>query len=103
MYKSPETGKTSGKAGCPGQGVMLPAVAGNLAGGKGKGAMISFLEMVQRYPIGAKVDLPKQEGRGGTQEVVGYEYYNGSGFLVFGDEERVNVEQLSEKLPPKLY
>lgn len=65
--------------------------------------MISFLEMVQRYPIGAKVDLPRREGRGGPQEVVGYEYYNGSGFLVFGDEERVNVEQLSEKLPPKLY
>ena len=35
--------------------------------------MISFLEMVQRYPIGAKVDLPKWEGKGGPQEIVGYE------------------------------
>ncbi len=57
--------------------------------------MISFLEMVQRYPIGAKVDLPRTEGRGGPQEIVGYEYYNGTGYLVFGDEEKVNAEQLS--------
>ena len=65
--------------------------------------MISFLEMVQRYPIGAKVDLPKWEGKGGPQEIVGYEYYNGSGFLVFGNEERVNVDQLSGERRPKLY
>ena len=45
-----------------------------------RSAMISFLEMVQRYPIGAKVDLPKREGKGGPQEIVGYEYYNGTGF-----------------------
>lgn len=65
--------------------------------------MISFLEMVQRYPIGARVDLPRIEGRGGPQEIVGYEYYNGTGFLVFGDEERVNVEQLTGQPRPKLY
>lgn len=65
--------------------------------------MISFLEMVQRYPIGAKVDLPKREGKGGTQEIVGYEYYNGSGFLVFGDEERVSVDRLTEGPGTKFY
>lgn len=63
--------------------------------------MISFLEMVQRYPIGAKVSLPK--GQSGPQEIVGYEYYNGTGFLVFGNEERVNVDQLMGEKRPKLY
>ena len=32
--------------------------------------MISFLEMVQRYPIGAKIDLPRREGGKGPQEIV---------------------------------
>lgn len=63
--------------------------------------MISFLEMVQKYPIGAKVDLPRASK--GPQEIVGYEYYNGTGFLIFGNQERVNVEQLSGEKPPKLY
>ncbi len=65
--------------------------------------MISFLEMVRRYPIGAKVNLPKGEGSGVAQEIVGYEYYNGSGFLVFGNEEKVNVDQLLGEPRPKLY
>ena len=65
--------------------------------------MISLLEMVQRYPIGAKIDLPRREGGKGPQEIVGYEYYNGTGFLVFGDAEKVDVEQLSKELHPKLY
>lgn len=56
--------------------------------------MISFLEMVQQYPIGAKVNLPKDGGeRPKQQEVVGYEYYNGTGYLLFRDEEKMNVEQ----------
>lgn len=71
--------------------------------GKGNRAMISFLEMVQRYPIGAKVDLPRERKGKEPQEIVGYEYYNGTGFLVFGNEERVNVELLSGEKHPKLY
>lgn len=56
--------------------------------------MISFLEMVQQYPIGAEVSLP-QNGVAGSekQEVIGYEYYNGTGYLLFRDMEKVNVEQ----------
>lgn len=67
-------------------------------------AMISFLEMVQRYPIGAKVSLP-ENGRenGKEEEIVGYEYYNGTGFLVFADQERVNVDQLLGEKREKLY
>lgn len=65
--------------------------------------MISFLEMVQRYPIGAKVDLPRAQESKGPQEIVGYEYYNGTGYLVFGNEERVNVEQLTGEMRTKLY
>ncbi len=65
--------------------------------------MISFLEMVQRYPIGAKIDLPRALESKGPQEIVGYEYYNGTGFLVFGNQERVNVEQLLGEKHPKLY
>ncbi len=66
--------------------------AANITGAEGN--MISFLEMVQRYPIGAKIDLPK----GGNehteqQEVIGYEYYNGTGYLLFREEEKIDVEQ----------
>lgn len=73
-------------------------------GGGRQRTMISFLEMVQRYPIGAKVSLPG-DGRenGKEQEIVGYEYYNGTGFLVFGDRERVNVDQLLGERREKLY
>ncbi len=71
-----------------------------MEGGK---LMISFLEMVKRYPIGAKVDLSKGQGSGKAQEVVGYEYYNGTGFLVLGDKEKVNVDQLLGEKHPKLY
>lgn len=56
--------------------------------------MISFLEMVQQYPIGAKVSLPKDRGRTlEKQEVIGYEYYNGTGYLLFRNEEKMDVEQ----------
>lgn len=66
--------------------------------------MISFLEMVQKYPIGAKISLP-EDGRESAkeQEIVGYEYYNGTGFLVFGDAERVNVDRLIGENREKLY
>ena len=36
-------------------------------------------------------------------EMVGYEYYNGTGFLVLGDKEKVNVDQLLGEKHPKLY
>lgn len=65
--------------------------------------MISFLEMVRQYPIGAKVDLPNGQGSRSPREIVGYEYYNGTGFLVFGNEEKVNVDQLMGEKRPKLY
>ena len=56
--------------------------------------MISFLEMVQRYPIGAKIDMPEDSSEHTKQqEVIGYEYYNGTGYLLFRDEEKMDVEQ----------
>lgn len=65
--------------------------------------MISFLEMVQRYPIGAKIDISDEKEGIKTREIVGYEYYNGTGFLVFGNKEKMSVEQLSGGNRPKLY
>lgn len=70
---------------------------------KGNRAMISFLEMVQRYPIGAKVHVPEGRESEKIQEIVGYEYYNGTGFLVFGNAEKLNVEQLAGEKCSKLY
>ncbi|MCI9438807.1 MAG: hypothetical protein HFH85_16945 [Lachnospiraceae bacterium] len=59
--------------------------------------MISFLEMAQHYPIGAKVDIPKENGgvKNG-QEIIGYEYYNGTGYLIFRDNEKVEAEKLMQ-------
>lgn len=65
--------------------------------------MISFLEMVKRYPIGAKVNVTEGQERERTQEIIGYEYYNGTGYLVFGNEEKLNVDQLMGENHPKLY
>ena len=81
LYRFPETGKTfikekSGRKGEEGDDII-----------PGDGAAVS----------------DRREGKGGLQEIVGYEYYNGSGFLVFGNEERVNVDQLSGETHPKLY
>lgn len=57
--------------------------------------MISFLEMAQQYPIGATVDVPEEDGKKGKQrEIVGYEYYNGTGYLIFRDSGKVDVERL---------
>lgn len=57
--------------------------------------MISFLEMAQQYPIGATVDVPEEDGKKAKQrEIVGYEYYNGTGYLVFRDSGKVDVERL---------
>lgn len=57
--------------------------------------MISFLEMAQQYPIGATVDVPGEDGEEGTQrEIAGYEYYNGTGYLIFRDSGKVDVERL---------
>ena len=55
--------------------------------------MISFLEMVQQYPIGSKIELPR-EGRKTEkqQEVVGYEYYNGTGYLVRSEEHTSELQ-----------
>lgn len=58
--------------------------------------MISFLEMAQQYPIGSKVTIPGGEGDGGSKrEIVGYEYYNGTGYLVFRDNGKIEAERLS--------
>lgn len=57
--------------------------------------MISFLEMAQQYPIGAKVNIPEENGEmKNRQEIIGYEYYNGTGYLIFRDNEKVDVERL---------
>ena len=57
--------------------------------------MISFLEMAQQYPIGAKVRVPEGDGaREREREIAGYEYYNGTGYLLFRDREKVDVERL---------
>lgn len=75
-----------------------------LRNGKVMTVMISFLEMVQQYPIGSKVELPK-DGRETEkqQEIVGYEYYNGTGYLVFGNHERVDVERVISSSRPYLH
>ena len=58
--------------------------------------MISFLEMAQQYPIGAKISVPEGDGAGERQrEIVGYEYYNGTGYLLFRDREKMDVEELT--------
>ncbi|HBA47136.1 MAG TPA: hypothetical protein DCZ91_04930 [Lachnospiraceae bacterium] len=58
--------------------------------------MISFLEMAQQYPIGAKISVPGEDGtKAMQQEIVGYEYYNGTGYLLFHDREKVDVERLA--------
>ena len=58
--------------------------------------MISFLEMAQKYPIGAKINVSEEEGKGEKlQEIVGYEYYNGTGYLLFRDSGKLDVEQLT--------
>lgn len=60
------------------------------------GRMISFLEMAQQYPIGAKVCVPGEDGAKERQrEITGYEYYNGTGYLLFRDREKVDVERLT--------
>ena len=76
----------------------------NLRNGKVMTVMISFLEMVQQYPIGSKIELPR-EGRKTEkqQEVVGYEYYSGTGYLVFGNQERVDVERIISASRPYLH
>lgn len=43
--------------------------------------MISFLEMVQLFPIGTKVTVD-ENGNAVEEEVIGYEYYNGTGYLL---------------------
>lgn len=56
--------------------------------------MISFLEMVQRYPIGAEVNVSEGDKAENRQEIMGYEYYNGTGYLIFRNNEKVNAEQV---------
>ena len=58
--------------------------------------MISFLEMVQQYPIGAKINVPEEDGkRERHREISGYEYYNGTGYLLFRDSGKMDVERLT--------
>ena len=50
--------------------------------------MISFLEMVQHFPIGCKVRVT--EGEIPVEETVkGYEYYNGTGYLLAGADKKL--------------
>ena len=59
--------------------------------------MISFLEMTQQYPIGSKVNIPEEKGvMKNRKEIIGYEYYNGTGYLIFRDHEKVDVEWLMQ-------
>ncbi len=58
-------------------------------------SMISFLEMARQYPIGAKINIPEESGKiKNPQEIVGYEYYNGTGYLIFRDNGKVDIERL---------
>ena len=58
--------------------------------------MISFLEMALQYPIGAKITVPERNGRTKKQqEIIGYEYYNGTGYLIFRDNQKMDVEKLA--------
>ncbi len=58
--------------------------------------MISFLEMALEYPIGTRVRVPGNNGKAERQqEIIGYEYYNGTGYLVFRNNEKMDVEKLS--------
>lgn len=67
--------------------------------------MISFLEMAQKYPIGKKINVPmgkddnikddvKQEEKAlqKSREILGYEYYNGTGYLLFANDEKMKVD-----------
>lgn len=56
--------------------------------------MISFLEMVQRYPIGAEVNVSEGDKAENRREIMGYEYYNGTGYLIFRNNEKVSAEQV---------
>lgn len=53
--------------------------------------IISFVEMALKYPIGAKVETEKNSGK--YDEIIGYEYYNSTGYLLFR-EKKINVEEL---------
>ncbi len=55
--------------------------------------LLSFVEMIWKYPIGSKVEIEKNSGN--CEEIIGYEYYNGKGYLLFRDENKINVEKLS--------
>ena len=63
-------------------------------GAQSKG-VISFLEMVQQYPIGTKVNVMKEKNES-QREIIGYEYYNSTGYLLFRDNEKINVESLED-------
>ena len=67
--------------------------------------MISFLELAQKYPIGKKINVPMgrdnniedgvKQGEASlhrSREILGYEYYNGTGYLLFGDGEKMKVD-----------
>lgn len=55
--------------------------------------MISFLEMVQQFPIGIKVTV-NDSGTSVEEEVTGYEYYNGTGYLlVHGSRKLILVRK----------
>ena len=67
--------------------------------------MISFLEMAQKYPIGKKINVPmgrnenikdnenqEETSLQKSREILGYEYYNGTGYLLFGDDEKMKID-----------
>lgn len=79
--------------------------------------MISYLEMAQRFPAGAEVDIPVSgDGpaaggsaagvssvRGGAPDscgeierrrVIGYEYCNGRGYLLLDRDEKREIDSL---------
>lgn len=58
--------------------------------------MISFLEMVQQYPIGTKVNVINEKTEK-QQEIIGYEYYNSTGYLLFRDNEKIKVDCLGDR------
>lgn len=56
--------------------------------------MYTFLETVQRYPIGSRI-CTEEAGSSKVHEVRGYEFYNGAAYLICGDDIRIAADTAS--------
>lgn len=65
--------------------------------------MVSFLEIVQRFPIGARVAV-REDGEIKEREIIGYEYYNGTGYLLFRGSGKLDADfALQIDIPEEKY